>query len=88
MNHNIWVDAIHVLARPGKAVMMLIKELDKSKAEVEPELGTNLGFVVWKIWMNRDIVQLIYARLIWISVFNQGDCNCYMVEGLALKVLR
>ena len=35
MNHNIWADASHVLMG-----------LDKHKAKVEPELGTNLNFLI------------------------------------------
>ena len=56
VNHNIWADASHVLVRQSEVVVMLLKELDESKAEVEPELGANLNFVIWKIRMNADII--------------------------------
>ena len=46
VNHNIWADASHVLVGPDEAVMMLLKELVESKAEVELELGANLNFVI------------------------------------------
>ena len=57
---------------PGEAIMVLLKELDESKAKVEPELGANLNFVIWKIWMNGDIIQLVYAWSIWIRVLNRS----------------
>ena len=58
---NIWVDASYVLVRPSEVVVMMLKELDESKAEVKPKLAANLDFVIWKILMNVDIIQLIYA---------------------------
>ena len=42
--------------RPSEAIVMLLKELDESKVEVEPELGAYLDFVIWKIKMNADII--------------------------------
>ncbi len=34
MSHNIWADVSRVLVKSGEAVMMLLKELDESKAKV------------------------------------------------------
>ena len=56
VNHNIWADAGHILVRPSEVVMILLKELDESKAEVELKLGDNQDFVIWKIRMNSDII--------------------------------
>ena len=56
---------------PGEAVMVLLKELDERKVEVDLELGANLNFVIWKIQMNGDIIQLIYAWPIRIRMSNQ-----------------
>ena len=56
MNHNIWDNASQVLVKPSEVVMMLLKELDESKVEVEPELGANLDFMIKKIRMNADII--------------------------------
>ena len=49
VDHNIWADTSHVLVGAGKAIMVLLKELDKHKVEVEADLGANLNCMIWKI---------------------------------------
>ena len=67
--------------------MVLLNELDECIVEVEFESSANLNLVIWNVWMDEDIVQLIHARLIRFVCSTEADCNCYKVEGLAFKVL-
>ena len=69
--YYIWVDSGHVLVGPSKAVVMLLEKLNECKAEVGSKTCANLDLVIQKVWVDADIIQLIYARLIGICVFNQ-----------------
>ena len=61
VNHKIWANTSHVFVGLGKAVIVLLEELDECKAKVESELSANLNLMIWKVWMDGDIIQLIYA---------------------------
>ena len=61
VNHNILVDTSHVHVGPGKAVMVMLEELDECRAKVKYESSANMNLVIWKVWIDRDIIQFVYA---------------------------
>ena len=59
--------------RPSEAIVVLLEELDECKAEFGAEAHSNLDLVVRVIGMNADIIEFVYARLIWLQLLNIGS---------------
>ena len=64
------VDFGHVLVGPREAIVVLFEELDECKAEFGAEACPNLDLVVWVVGVDADIVQFVYAQLIWLRMLS------------------
>ena len=58
------VDSSHIFVRPSEAIMVLLEELDECKAQLEAEACSDLDFVIWKVWMDANIIKFIYTQLV------------------------
>ena len=52
--------------------MVLLEELDECELELCVEACPNLDFVVWIMGVDTDVVEFIYAQLIWLRMLSQG----------------
>ena len=66
------VNSDHVFVRPSKAIVVLLEELDECKAEFRVEACSNLDFVIKIIGMDANVVEFVYARLIWLRMLSRG----------------
>ena len=68
----VWIDSCHVLVGPSKAIVVLREELDECEPELCTEACPNLDFMVWIVGMDVDVVEFIYARLVWLRMLSRG----------------
>ena len=72
MHCYVWVNSCPVLVGPSKAIVVLLEELDECETELCDEVCPNLDFVVRIVEMDVDVVEFVYAQLIWLRMLSRG----------------
>ena len=66
------VDFGHALVGPSKAILVLLEELDEYERGLCAKACSNLDFVVRIMGVDTDVVEFVYAWLIWLWMLSRG----------------